>query len=507
MFASLRVFGFVMAASLVLTAQSSRVGDVSFANSGAPAAQTSFLYGLAQLHNFEYDAAARAFREAQQQDPAFALAYWGEAMTRNHAVWMEQDLGGARRILERLAPDSAARIARGQTDRERAYLRATEALFGAGTKPARDIAYLDEMRRLHAAYPDDVDATAFLGLALLGSAHEGRDVAIYSEAAAVLEPAFAAHPNHPGLAHYLIHAYDDPAHASMGLPAARQYSRIAPAAPHALHMTTHIYLALGMWDDVVAQNERALSVVTDRARDAGRRPASCGHYSAWLEYGYLQQGRRADARRILDGCRSDAVGANGLGARSPEEDLLDPDNTPAGSYIQMWSRYLLDTGDWDDPVALEEIPLGDLAGPRLTRVYVRALRAVERKDTAGLRRELAALQDARQTLLTTLSNRREGAEQYRRRVEIIMLEIRGLLALAEQREAQAVDLLTRAMNEEDAMPIEFGPPFVDKPSAELLGDVLVRLGRPAEASAAYAKALQRTPGRVAAVRGLGRAKP
>jgi len=112
MFASLRVFGCVMAASLVLTAQSSRVGDVSFANSGAPAAQTSFLYGLAQLHNFEYDAAARAFREAQQQDPAFALAYWGEAMTRNHAVWMEQDLGGARRILERLAPDSAARIAR-----------------------------------------------------------------------------------------------------------------------------------------------------------------------------------------------------------------------------------------------------------------------------------------------------------------------------------------------------------------------------------------------------------
>src|SRR5215467_1761109 len=160
MIAPLRVAGVLMAASLALSAQSSSVGDVSFANSGAPAAQASFLHGLAQLHNFEYDDAARAFRDAQLQDPKFALAYWGEAMTRNHPVWMEQDLGGARRILERLGPEPAVRVAKGSTERERAYLRAIEALFGVGTKPARDVAYLDEMRRLHAAYPDDVDATA-----------------------------------------------------------------------------------------------------------------------------------------------------------------------------------------------------------------------------------------------------------------------------------------------------------------------------------------------------------
>ena len=271
-------------------------------------------------------------------------------------------------------------------------------------------------------------------------------------------------------------------------------------------MTTHIYLALGMWDDVVAENERALAVQTDRAGSAGRRPPHCGHYNAWLEYGYLQQGRRADARRVLDGCRAAATAASGVAARSPEEDLLDPDNTPAGSYIQMWSRYLIDTGDWDDPIAEEEIPLGDLAGARLTRGYVRALRAAGRRDTAGLRGEGARLEPLRQALLATLSNRRDGAEQYRRRVEVIVLEIRGLLALAEQRASQAVEILARAADAEDAMPIEFGPPFVDKPARELLGDVFVQLGRSTEAAAAYRAALQRTPRRVASERGLERAK-
>jgi len=500
------VLGFVFAGALASTAQSPRVGDVSFANSGAPAAQASFLHGLAQLHNFEYDAAARAFREAQQQDPEFALAYWGEAMTKNHPVWMEQDLGGARRILERLGPGAAARIARGRTDRERAYLRAIEALYGAGTKPARDLLYLDEMRRLHAAYPDDVDATAFFALALLGSAHEGRDDAIYGEAAAALESAFAAHPNHPGLAHYLIHSYDDPAHASLGLTAARRYSIIAPAAPHALHMTTHIYLALGMWPEVVAENERAIEVTAARARSAGRQPPSCGHYNAWLEYGYLQQGRHADARRILDACRAAATGVNGLSARSPEEDLLDPDNTPAGSYIQMWSRYLIDSGDWDNSIAREDIPLGDLAGARLTRSYVRALTAAERGDTVALRGELAAVEAAAAALPARLSNPTAGADRYRRRGEVIALEIRGLLALAEQRVMPAMEVLAKAADLERAMPIEFGPPFVDKPAAELLGDVLAGLGRSADAAAAYATALQRTPQRVAAIRGLERAR-
>src|SRR5262249_22194612 len=155
------------------------------------------------------------------------------------------------RILERLGPTAAARQAKAPTPRERDYLAAIDALFGPGDKHQRDLLYLAHMRRIHAAYPDDIEATAFYALALLGSVGDGRHTAVYMQAAATLEDVFPAHRDHPGIVHYLIHAYDDPAHAPLGLRAANRYAAIAPAAPHALHMTSHIYLAAGMWDEVV----------------------------------------------------------------------------------------------------------------------------------------------------------------------------------------------------------------------------------------------------------------
>ncbi len=482
------------------------VGNVSFANSGAPAAQRAFHYGLAQLHNFEYDDAARAFREAQQSDPDFVMAYWGEAMTKNHPVWMEQDLGGARQILARLGSTSSARSAKAKTDRERAYLHAVETLYGSGDKNARDTAYLEEMRRLHAAYPDDVDATAFYGLALLGSAHAGRDDAIYQAAATALEPAFATHPNHPGLAHYLIHCYDDPAHARLGLPAAAKYFAIAPAAPHALHMTSHIYLAAGMWDEVVKANEQAIRVSAERAQKAGRAAAACGHANMWLMYGYLQQGRPDAARRVLDGCRTAATGANGLAVRSAEQDFLDPDNSPAGSYIQMWSRYIIDTEGWSDTLVGEDLPLGDLANAKLTRAFVRALAAARRLDTAGLNGAVAQVQHERQAFEKVLADRHEGARGYQMRAEVLDQEIRALVLLTEDHGEEAIAVLREAASKEEAMPVEFGPPFVDKPAPELLGDVLAGMGRAADAAAAYESALRRTPNRAASIKGLARAR-
>jgi len=475
-------------------AQTPRVGDVAFENSGSPAAQSAFLFGLAQLHNFEYDEAARAFREAQTIDPGFAMAYWGEAMTKNHPVWMEQDLGGARRVLERLGSNATERVAKAKTEGERGYLRAIDVLYGAGDKRARDRAYLVEMRRIHATYPTDVDATAFYALALLGSAHDGRDTAIYMQAAAVLEEAFATRPDHPGLAHYLIHSYDDPAHAPLGLRAARRYSGIASSAPHALHMTSHIYLAAGMWDEVVVANEQATSIGAARERAVGRTPPGCGHANMWLMYGYLQQGRTEAARKVLDACRESATGANGLALRAPEQDPLDPDNIPAGSYIQMWSRYLIDTGDWSSDLASEDVPLGTLAGAKLTRAFVRALRAANLSDPT-LRRALADVEQARESLNAVLAARLDGRDRYRYRADVLEQEINGLAALAEGKSDDAIAILERAAAAEDAMPAEFGPPFVDKPARELLGDVLVRLARPSEARAAYEAALRRTPGR------------
>jgi hypothetical protein len=239
----------------------SPLGDVTFPNSGAPAAQESFLTGLAQLHNFEYASAAEQFRKAQQLDPAFAMAYWGEAMTYTHPVWMEQDRDAARTALARLGATPEARVAQAKTRREQDYLRAVDILYGDGEKHARDFAYANAMAGLYRSYPDDPDAAAFFALSLLGTAHAGRDFTIYMRAASIVEPVFRDHPNHPGAAHYLIHAYDDPVHAPLGLRAARAYAKIAPSAGHAQHMTSHIFVALGMWDDVVAANEAAVRVV------------------------------------------------------------------------------------------------------------------------------------------------------------------------------------------------------------------------------------------------------
>src|SRR5437879_3393183 len=188
-------------------------GEVAFTNSGPPAAQADFLLGLAQLHDFEYDDAAEHFRKAQQIAPDFALAYWGEAMTQNHAVWHEEDVNAAREILKRLAPTPEARLAKAPTEREKLYLHSVEVLFGDGTKAERHQKHESVLAELHRKFPDDVDGAAVYALATLGSAEHGRDFATYMRAAAVLEEVFPQYPRHPGVAHYLIHCYDDPVHA------------------------------------------------------------------------------------------------------------------------------------------------------------------------------------------------------------------------------------------------------------------------------------------------------
>src|SRR5262245_50267569 len=286
--------GLILAGSPVFA--SGGFGHVAFANSGAARAQADFLDGMALLHDFEYPAARAAFQRAQAADSGFGMAFWGEAMTFNHPIWMQQDLEAARAALKKLAPTPGARRAKAKTEREKGYLDAIEVLYGEGGKEERDFRYEDAMAKLHRSYPDDVDATAFYGLSILGTAHGGRDVAAYMRAAGVLEEAWPDHRDHPGLVHYLIHSYDDPAHAPLGLRAARIYAQIAPDAAHAQHMTSHIFLPLGMWPETVGANVAAIADV-DRTRKAeGKSPLCCGHYPSWLGYAYLQLGQMEKAR-------------------------------------------------------------------------------------------------------------------------------------------------------------------------------------------------------------------
>ena len=247
------------ATRITRTAEVSGLGAVSFANSGAAAAQAPFQRGLALLHSFEYDQAAEAFRAAQAADPAFAMAFWGEALTYSHLLWGEDDADAARRVLGRLGASREARLAKAGTARERAFGEAIEALFVDGTLPVRVRGFADAMRVVALAYPDDLDAGSFASLASMFAAYVGDLAATEQQAARdaavdFAQRVFTANPNHPGGAHYLIHACDNPASASRGLEAARRYAQIAPEAEHALHMPSHIFVQLGLWPDTVASN-------------------------------------------------------------------------------------------------------------------------------------------------------------------------------------------------------------------------------------------------------------
>jgi hypothetical protein len=304
------------------------LGTVAFPTSTrSPAAQTAFVRGVLLLHLFEYPDAESAFREAECLDPGFAMAYWGEAMTYTHPVWDEQDSAAGRAALAKFAPSAAAREARadssqqqqgsagkGQTKSgdplgERGYMHAVDILYGAGPKARRDTLYSQTMAEVLRAHPRNDEARLFYALSLLGLSQGVRDVPTYLRAAAMAESVFVRNAQHPGAVHYWIHGMDDPEHGMGALPAARALSRIAPDADHAQHMTSHIFMALGMWDDVVLANQNAMRMVDAKRQSRGRAPTYCGHYNSWLDYGYLEQGRLVDARRLLEHCRDQARAA------------------------------------------------------------------------------------------------------------------------------------------------------------------------------------------------------
>jgi len=475
------------------------VGAVAFENSGAEKAQAPFLRGLALLHNFEYERAEAEFLKAEAADPSFVMAYWGEAMTHNHAIWMEQDQSAALKALAKLGKSAKARVKKAKTDRERAYLSAIETLYGDGTKEERDFAYESAMKKLHADYPDDVDAAAFYALSILGTAHEGRDFATYMRAASVLEEYYPANPDHPGVLHYLIHSYDDPIHAPLGLRAARRYGDIAPDAGHALHMTSHIFVALGDWDKTIEMNERAVAVVNAQRKAAGKPDVYCGHYPSWLVYGYLQRRDIDSARPFIDGCRALAVSE--LEVRS--EGDADPDNSAAGSYFYMLTMLAADTGGWREG----DMPPLDNASDweKFSAVYAMLLRADAEKNADALAAASAELDRLAPVLRKNLDDSGDASSARRAAIEATRLQGEALAKFAGD-DAAAISTLEEAAAVEAGAPIEFGPPFVEKPSYELLADKLMALGRFKAAAAAYRKSLDRAPGRTLSVEGLAKAE-
>ena len=320
-------------------ARSRALGTVAFPNSGGAAAQAPFLEGVALLHNFHYDEAAADFRRAQSVDPTFALPYWGEALTYSHALWGEEQLDSARMALARLGPTPDARLARARTPDERAFGAMVEAYLAPGALPARARAYAAAGRRWAAASPQHTEAAVFTALAVMTQGYTTPGPvgdSLLAEAAGFAQPVFERNPRHPGAAHYLIHAWDRPATAARGLAAARAYDGIAPDAEHALHMPSHIYYQLGMWPEMARSNERAWPASRTLGADGVRAPGS-PHSLEWLQYAYLQQGRRREARALIDTARR-------LYPPGRFDPAVNPDEAHAIAFLAF--RYGADTGDW-----------------------------------------------------------------------------------------------------------------------------------------------------------------
>lgn len=466
------------------------VGQVAFANSGAPVAQAAFQRGVAQLHNFQYAAAIKAFQEAQAADPGFAMAYWGEAMAHNHTVWMEQDTDQARAALAKLGPDRSARIARAGTGRERGFMEAVEALYGEGSKEQRDFAYSERMERLHGEHPKDVDVAAFYALSLLGLAHNGRDYGLYMRAAGVLEQFFPANQRHPGVVHYLIHSYDDPVHAPLGLRAARLYDDIAPDSDHAQHMTSHVHIALADWPATIDANLRALRVVDRNRSAAGRGASHCGHYNEWLHYSYLQAGEPEKAAALLASCRAAAAAELASAGETSRRGLVR-------SFASLRAQAIVDTGA--SPAESLTLDAEQYPTEDFDLAYGDLLLA--RGNGAALAKARTRLQSADRAASAT-----DMPPVARKRAEVILLQAEALGAMASGRSEQGIAALRKAAEIERSMDSPYGPPAVEKPSFELLAEELAALGRKDEAAEAFAAALKLAPGRKRSLDGLALAQ-
>jgi tetratricopeptide (TPR) repeat protein len=463
-------------AALPVAASAQTLGTISFPNSGSAAAQPAFIRGMLLLHSFEYPSAATAFREAQKADPGFALAYAGEALTYTHPVWNQQDTAAARAVLARLAPTSAERRAKARTPREQMYMDAVEALYGVGSKPRRDTLFAAAIERIVAAHPADDEARVLHALSLLGLNQAVREEGAYMRAGAIAEDVLRRNPDHPGAAHMVIHAFDDPVHAPLGLWAARAYSKIAPQAPHAQHMTTHIFVAMGMWDDVVSQN--IIASGPDHAH------WQAGHYTLWLGYGYLQQGRYDAARMHLAHLRDNAGRTMTPGARM--------------SLLDMRAAYLMTSERWTDSLATWSF--APIASP-----YFRAIDGFATGYAALKAGDRARAEQIATALAGEKPEPGPDAEADAKVMRILTMELRAAIAASRGQADSAVAIVLDAARMEDALPVAFGPPFIPKPTHELAGEMLLQAGRPVEAQQEFTKALAAAPGRSRSLIGLARA--
>jgi hypothetical protein len=472
-------------------APAEKLGTVHFAVSCSAAAQPQFDRAVALLHSFEFATAIDGFTAALATDPSCAMSQWGIALSR----WGNPFAVGIRAPAQLTMGREAIERGHGvgaKTARERAYLDAAAALyadFEHTSQQSRTLAYRDAMAALAAAYTADTEASIFYALSLIAS-EEPTDKTYASrlKAGGILEPLFAKQPDHPGLAHYIIHGYDVPPLAAKALDAARRYATIAPSAPHALHMPSHTFTRVGSWQESVDTNIASAA--------AARRDHATSeelHATDYQMYAYLQMAQDAAARRLLDS-------ASGIMGRFDPNALGSAAPPAAGvyAYAAMPARWALERGAWAEAAALTPHPSALPYADALT-YFARALGAARTGDTAGARSAIDMLQQLRDR--EAQANERYWAEQ----IDIARRGAAAWLALAAGRSAEALAEMGAAADAEDRTEKAAITPGPIAPARELLGEMLLHMNEPAQALDAFEAALVKEPGRFRAEYGAAKA--
>lgn len=466
------------------------LGKIDFPTSGPPEAQKHFIEGVLLLHSFEYARARRAFAEASRIAPDFAMAYWGEAMTHDHRIWGEQDQKAALAALGRLAATPAERRAKAPTEREKMYLDTVEKLYGEGSEVEVAAAYSNAMEILAKRFPDDLEARAFYSLSLLGLTGTTRNTENYMKAASIAEAIYERNPLHPGALHYLIHSYDDPTHAPLGLRAARAYGTVARSASHAQHMPSHIFFALGLWEDSITANTASMKT----ARDEG---TGGYHPLHWLMHSYLQLGRFDEAAKLLavieEDSKTNTTAYNRTHLAMCRATML----VEAAGKVSPSTMTAVDTSgirsisafsNHDLAMGLEFVRTQDLASAKKTLAQLRARNATGSAARGG--------EAGGTTRYSTVSKSDLDAGTVMEQI------LESAILFATNSRDEAIRMAIAAAEAEDRLIFEYGPPAVVKPAWEAAGEMLLAAGKKPEAADAFRKALKRYPNRRVSNEGL-----
>jgi tetratricopeptide (TPR) repeat protein len=472
-----------------LSSQDEHLGKVRFANSCSPQVQTQLNSAVAMLHSFQYGLAEKAFSHVLEKDPQCAIAYWGSAMTLYHQLW---EAPSARELKKGLDYLERARPLQKKTAREAAYLNAAMAFYQPEKRlggTSRIQTYSNAMFHLHQRYPEDDDATALYALSLLTLPPKGDDDLNQRKAIEILTKLFSARPDHPGVCHYLIHAVDTTELAPLGLAAARRYAQIAPSSPHALHMPSHIFAHLGMWQESIESNLASLAAAEEATRS--RRDDGSGdalHAMRYLTYSYLQSGDDESARQVIK--RIESV------SNAMTNDIIN-------NRAIFEALYAVETHDWRQAAGLVSDPAA-FPYARVRTYWARAIGAARSGDILSARQNIKDLDQARAGVVAymrSVSCQMHTEPSVKPGVSVQQLEAQAWLAWAEGKFDEAIKTMRAATIKEELYSVESRT----IPAYEMLGDLLLELNQPEQAIVAYEAALKKAPARFNALAGAARA--